>query len=91
MNDRVLRHDADGLCTLTLNIDLLAPEGRLDALGGGLYADILVNSWRTCFATKRLMRETDSMPLADALAHEHYRHPGHAPDHQERIARFSRK
>ena len=54
-------------------------------------AELLANSWHTNFATKRLLRETDGMALAEGLAHEHYRHPGHAPDHQQRIARFSRK
>jgi nitronate monooxygenase len=39
-------------------------------------------------ATKRLLQETDGMSLADGLAHEHDRHPGFAPDHKERIARF---
>jgi hypothetical protein len=37
------------------------------------------------------MRETQGMSLAEGLAHEHFRHPGFAPDHKERIARFSRK
>ena len=30
------------------------------------------------------------MPLAEGLAHEHYRHPGRAPDWRERIDRFRR-
>jgi enoyl-CoA hydratase/carnithine racemase len=71
--------------------DLLAEEGRLDELVTGLAADILANSWHTNVATKRLLRETDGMSLADGLAHEHYRNPGFAPDYQERIARFSKK
>jgi enoyl-CoA hydratase len=64
-------------------VDLLAPAGGLD--------DVLANSWHTNFATKRLMRETDGMSLAEGLAHEHYRYPGYAPDYKERIARFTRK
>ncbi len=72
-------------------VDLLAPEGGLDELLSAFVADVLANSWHTNFATKRLMRETDGMSLAEGLAHEHYRHPGHAPDSQERIARFSRR
>jgi enoyl-CoA hydratase/carnithine racemase len=72
-------------------VDLLAEEGGLDALVAGLAAEILANSWHTNFATKRLMRETDGMSLGEGLAHEHYRYPGYAPDHQERIDRFSKK
>jgi hypothetical protein len=51
---------------------------------------ILAISWHTNFATKRLMIETDGMPLAQALAHEHFRYPGWAPDHGERIAAFAK-
>ena len=40
---------------------------------------------------KRLLRETDGLPLAAGLAHAHERYPGPAPDWQERIARFSRR
>ncbi|MGO9931086.1 MAG: enoyl-CoA hydratase/isomerase family protein [Steroidobacteraceae bacterium] len=72
-------------------VDLLAPEGGLDALVSSFAADVLANSWHTNFANKRLLRETDGMSLADGLAHEHYRYPGYAPDYQERIARFSKK
>ena len=72
-------------------VDMLAPAGDLDKLVAAFTADLLANSWHTNFAAKRLLRETDGMSLAEGLAHEHYRHPGHAPDHQERIARFSRK
>lgn len=72
-------------------IDLLAPEGQLHDLVARFAADVLASSWHTNFATKRLMRETDGMSLAQGLAHEHYRHPGFAPDYKERIERFSRK
>ena len=72
-------------------IDILAPEGRLDELLAGFTRDVLANSWHTNFAIKQLMRETDGMSLAEGLAHEHDRHPGFAPDHKDRIARFSRK
>ncbi len=72
-------------------VDLLAPASGLDDLLASLAGDVLANSWHTNFATKRLMRETDGMSLAQGLAHEHYRHPGFAPDYQERIARFRGK
>lgn len=69
-------------------VDLLAPEGQLDEVLKGFTDALLANSWFTNFATKRLMRETDGMSLAEGLAHEHYRYPGYAPDHRERIAGF---
>jgi len=72
-------------------VDLLAQEGGLDVLVARFAADVLANSWHTNFSVKRLMRETDGMSLAAGLAHEHYRYPGNAPDHQERIARFNKK
>jgi enoyl-CoA hydratase len=72
-------------------VDLLAPAGGLDDLLAAFAGDVLANSWHTNFATKRLMRETDGMSLAEGLAHEHYRYPGYAPDYKERIARFTRK
>jgi enoyl-CoA hydratase len=71
-------------------VDLLAPEGRLDEVLKQFTDELLANSWHTNFAIKRLMIETDGMPLADALSHEHFRYPGNAPDHQERIAKFRR-
>lgn len=72
-------------------IDLLAAQGQLDEVLHQFTDELLANSWFTNFAVKRLMRETDGMSLAAGLAHEHFRYPGRAPDHQERIAAFSRK
>ena len=71
-------------------VDLLAPEARLDEVLGQFVSELLANSWFTNFAVKRLMMETDGMSLAQALAHEHLRYPGLAPDHRERIAAFRR-
>jgi enoyl-CoA hydratase/carnithine racemase len=72
-------------------VDLLVDEGQLADRIVELTAAILANSWHTNFATKRLMRETEGMPLALGLAHENYRNPGFAPDYEARIARFSKK
>ena len=71
-------------------IDMMAPVGKLDELIDGFAKELLANSWFTNFETKRLLIETEGMSLADGLAHEHYRHPGFAPDHRERIAAFRR-
>jgi enoyl-CoA hydratase/carnithine racemase len=72
-------------------VDMLAEEGGLDAMVSEVTDQILANSWHTNMVTKRLLRETDGMSLADGLSHEHYRYPGFAPDYEERIARFSKK
>ncbi|MET0240470.1 MAG: enoyl-CoA hydratase/isomerase family protein [Sphingobium sp.] len=72
-------------------VDMLAEEGGLDAMATALAADILANSWHTNYAVKRMLCETDGMSLSQALAHDHYRYPGNAPDHRERIARFTRR
>jgi enoyl-CoA hydratase/carnithine racemase len=72
-------------------VDELVEAGGLDAPVASLAAEVLANSWHTNFAAKRMMRETDGMALAQGLAHEHYNYPGYAPDHQDRIDRFTRK
>lgn len=72
-------------------IDLLASDGDLDATASGLAAEILANSWHSNFAVKRTLRETEGMSLPAALAQERERYPGNAPDHAERVARFTRK
>ena len=71
-------------------IDLLAPQDQLDEVLKSFVAELLANSWFTNFAVKRLLIETDGMSLAEGLAHEHYRYPGLAPDHRERMAAFRR-
>ena len=70
-------------------VDLQGPP--LDELVAEFAAQLLANSWHTNFAVKRMMRETDGMSLAQGLAHEHDHYPGAAPDHRERMARFSKK
>lgn len=50
---------------------------------------ILYNSWFSTRANKRLLVETDGVPLRQGLAHEVYRNSGNAPDSSSRIAAFS--
>lgn len=71
-------------------VDALAPQGQLDEFTRTLVDELLANSWFTNVAVKRAMLETDGMSLAQALAHEHYRYPGNAPDYLERVKRFRR-
>jgi hypothetical protein len=52
---------------------------------------LLANSWFSHAANKRLLIETDGLPLTAGLAHEAYRNEGTAPDMAERIATFMRR
>ena len=72
-------------------VDILAEEGQAYAEAEALARAILANSWFTSRAVKRLVADTDGLPLAQGLAHEQYHHPGRAPDSAERIAAFARK
>jgi len=71
--------------------DLCLPDDELAGEVERLTSDILANSWHSLFGTKRLLAETDGMPLADGLAHEYYRNDGPAPDWRERVERFARR
>ena len=51
----------------------------------------LTNSWFSHRANKRLLVETDGLPLAAGLAHEVYANQGVGPDMRDRIARFTAK
>jgi enoyl-CoA hydratase/carnithine racemase len=81
---------ADEALTLGL-ADELAPAGGLDQAVATLANAILENSWHTNFAAKRLLRETDGMDITAALDYEAAHYPGSAPDHAERVARFSQR
>jgi enoyl-CoA hydratase len=72
-------------------VDLIAPEGGLEALVDRFSTEILANSWHTNFAAKQMMRETDGMTLQAGLAYEHEHYPGNAPDHAQRVGRFAKK
>ena len=50
---------------------------------------ILANSAFSHRANKRLMRQTDGLPLPAGLAHEIYRGEGRGPDMEARIAAFA--
>lgn len=65
------------------------PDDEFDAAVQGLSEAILANSWFSARANKRLLVDTDGLPLAAGLAHETYRNEGLAPDANERIAAFA--
>jgi len=70
-------------------VDVCVTEDTLDAAVATLAQQLLANSWHTNRGTKRLLLETDGLPLAAGLAHEQRHHPGPAPDYRERVRRFS--
>ncbi|HEX7856317.1 MAG TPA: enoyl-CoA hydratase/isomerase family protein [Sphingobium sp.] len=83
----VTAHDAHALGL----VDILCAADEFDEAIAGFAAEILANSWHSNFAAKLMLREGEGLPLAQALARDHYHYPGNAPDHQDRIARFNRK
>ena len=54
-----------------------------------LVSDILSQSWFSHRANKRLLNETEGLPLSAGLAHEIYKNEGRGPDMQSRIAAFT--
>jgi enoyl-CoA hydratase/carnithine racemase len=68
----------------------LADEGFFDAVDA--YAQqVLANSWFSHRANKKLLVQTDGLPLGTGLAQEVYRHEGVGPDVHARIASFLQK
>jgi len=62
-------------------------EARIETLA----REILANSWFSHRANKRLVRQTDGLPLPVGLAHEVFRGQGRGPDMEARIAGFANK
>ena len=71
--------------------NLCVPDAEFDSRIEAMAAQILANSWFSHRANKRLLVETDGLPLAAGLAHEVYYGQGRGPDMAERIAGFSSK
>jgi enoyl-CoA hydratase len=71
--------------------NICVPDADFDAELDRLAADILANSWFSHRANKRLVRETDGLPLEAGLAHEIFRGEGRGPDMEARIAGFQNK
>jgi enoyl-CoA hydratase/carnithine racemase len=64
------------------------PDEAFDTAVAELAAAILAQSPHSHRANKRLLLETDGVPLPAGLAHEIYRGAGRGPDMQDRIAAF---
>jgi len=71
--------------------NICVPDNEFDAQIAALSAQILANSWFSHRANKRLLCETDGLPIEAGLAHEVYYGQGRGPDMHERIAGFSSK
>jgi len=71
--------------------NMCVPDDKFDAELQTLVRMMLANSWYSHRANKRLLVETDGLPLEAGLAHEVYRSQGVGPDMRERIAAFSDK
>lgn len=67
------------------------PDDRFDAELDALAASILANSWFSHRANKRLLAETEGMPLRAGLSYEIHRTEGRGPDMERRIAAFMNK
>jgi len=66
--------------------NMCVPDEAFDAELDALAATILANSWFSHRANKKLLVETDGLPLKVGLAHEVYRGEGRGPDMEARIA-----
>jgi enoyl-CoA hydratase/carnithine racemase len=64
------------------------PDPELDAAVASFARDVLANSWRSSRAIKKLIDDTDAMPLKAGLAHEIHRSEGRGPETAERLARM---
>lgn len=63
--------------------------GDLDTILAEWLSRILGNSRHTNRHSKRLLRESEGMPLSSGLAHEFFCNPGPAPDLAMRLAQFA--
>ena len=71
--------------------DFCVPDAEFDERLDALADQILANSWFSHRANKRLLSETDGLPLERGLAHEIFRGAGRGPDMAQRIAGFQNK
>jgi enoyl-CoA hydratase/carnithine racemase len=68
--------------------NICVPDAELDATVAAFVKDVLANSWRSSRAIKKLVDETDGLPLKAGLAHEVHRSEGRGPETAERLARM---
>ncbi len=68
-----------------------APDAEFDATIDAWVEEIAANSSHSHAANKRLLENTDGLPLEEGLAHEVFRGEGVGPDMRERIAAFANR
>ncbi|MET0136963.1 MAG: enoyl-CoA hydratase/isomerase family protein [Sphingobium sp.] len=68
--------------------NLCVPDADLDTAVRDLAATILGNSWHSNAANKKLIYDTDGVPLAQGLAHEIMRNEGFDPKAADRAGKF---
>ncbi|MBV9331927.1 MAG: enoyl-CoA hydratase/isomerase family protein [Alphaproteobacteria bacterium] len=64
------------------------PDAELDEAVAAFARDVLANSWRSSRAIKRLVDDTEGLPLKAGLAHEIHRSEGRGPETAERLQRM---
>ncbi|MFI5315628.1 MAG: enoyl-CoA hydratase/isomerase family protein [Myxococcota bacterium] len=67
------------------------PDAELESTALALAREIAANSWFTLRTEKRLIRDGESLGLADALAFERANSPGAGPDMAERLKAFGKR
>lgn len=77
--------EAMGICNICY------PDDGFEAAVEAFCSEMLTNSWFSLRANKKLLRETDGLPLEAGLAHEIYQSQGVGPDMAERIGGFGKK
>lgn len=66
------------------------PDVELGARVRAVAQEILANSWHSNAANKKLVYDTDGLPLMQGIAHEIMRNEGFAKDTKDRAGRFLR-
>ncbi len=64
------------------------PDAELMQAATAFAQEVLVNSWRSSRAIKKLVDDTDGLPLKAGLAHEIHRSEGRGSETAERLARM---
>jgi len=72
-------------------VNACVADGQLGQATAELAASIVVNSWHTLRADKRLVNEGQQYTLAEGLAFERKTSPGASPDMAERLKTFGAK
>ena len=68
--------------------NICVPDAELDSVVHAFVTDVLANSWRSSRAIKKLVDDTDGLPLKAGLAHEVHRSEGRGPETADRLARM---